>query len=390
MSERYGNLGIRFVLFLAAIPLIVGCATKFAATANGQSPAVPAAESVEPTADEIASLTAVEQRITDVYRRMNRGVVNVHTVSVAYSRFLLPYPLAGAGSGSIIDDGVVLTNHHVIAGADRVFVALFDGEPIPATVIGADPENDLALLRFDPGERDLTIVPIGISARLQVGQIVVAMGNPFGLDRTLTLGVISSVARPLQSETGVLLLDLIQTDAAINPGNSGGPLFDLNGNMIGVNTMIVSPGGGSVGLGFAISADTVMRIIPTLYNEGRIDRGWIELDPVPIMPVLAARAKLPVSRGILVSDVAPRGNAAAAGIIGGKKGTFVVYGRKTIYLGGDIITEVAGKPVGTLSEYMKALETTAPGDLIELTLLRGTQTLKITVELVGRPAALRW
>jgi len=301
-----------------------------------------------------------------VYERLNEGVVNITTEIVTYNWFLEPVPReGGSGSGSIIDRrGYILTNKHVVANAYKVFVSLANGKQYEGKVIGVDPENDLAIVKFEPDGSDLTVIPFGDSSSLKVGQKVLAIGNPFGYERTLTTGVVSGLGRPVRTSSGLVIRDMIQTDASINPGNSGGPLLNSRGEMIGINTMIYSPSGGSIGIGFAVSVNAAKRVVPELIEYGKVRRGWIDIVPVQLFPELVRYARLPVSEGILVSRVIEGGNAEKAGIRGGR--TPVRYGRSTIYLGGDIIVEVDGMEVGSLADLYSALEDNKPGERVSV------------------------
>jgi S1-C subfamily serine protease len=208
-------------------------------------------------------LDADERNNISVYERVSPGVVNINTTSFVEDFFFGAYPQQGSGSGSIIDTkGHILTNYHVIEGASRLDVTLADNTSYPATVVGADPDNDLAIIRIQAPPERLRVVPLGSSRNLKVGQKVLAIGNPFGLNQTLTSGIISALGRPLRSENGRTIENVIQTDASINPGNSGGPLLNSAGEMIGINTAIYSPRGGSVGIGFAVPVDIARQIIP--------------------------------------------------------------------------------------------------------------------------------
>ncbi|HET6450260.1 MAG TPA: trypsin-like peptidase domain-containing protein, partial [Spirochaetia bacterium] len=286
-------------------------------------------------------------------------------------------------------DGNVLTNLHVVKGATRLIVTLYDGENFDARVVGVDPENDLAVVRFDPSGRHLNPVPLGVSRDLLVGQKVIALGNPFGLQRTLTVGVVSSLHRPLQSPEGFLLRDLIQTDAAINPGNSGGPLLDSQGTMVGISTMILAPAGGNIGIGFAVPVDAARRVIPDILAYGEVRRGWIQIDPVSISPALARRADLPVAKGVMISRVAPGGNADTAGLRGGDPSRGLFVGGRPVYLGGDIIVSIEGLPTWTTIDILGALEGTHPGDTVRLEIVRDGQKIQVPVVLAARPSASR-
>jgi S1-C subfamily serine protease len=345
-------------------------------------------EGTPPTAERLRDLDPEERAIYEVYRTVNRGVVNVTAVSVGYNWFLQAIPQGGTGSGSILDQaGNVLTNFHVVKGAQRLFVTLYDGSNFEARVVGVDPENDLAVVRFNPAGRELIPVTFGVSRSLVVGQKVIALGNPFGLQRTLTVGVVSSLRRPLQTPEGYLMRDLIQTDAAINPGNSGGPLLNLAGEMIGINTMILAPAGGNIGIGFAVPVDTARRVITDILSSGEVRRGWIEFDPVPIFPGLADRAGISAAKGILVSRVTPGGNAEKAGLRGGDPSRYLTTGGRTVYLGGDVVLGIEGLPVWTVIDLVGALESTHPGETVRLEVLRGGRKITIPVVLAVRPAS---
>ena len=352
---------------------------------------VPSEPAPEPEPPDYTGLLELEKTAVKIYYDLNRAVVNITSISLGYSWFFEAYPQSGTGSGSIIDkNGHVLTNYHVIKGAEQLAVTLFDGSRYPAEVVGADPENDLALVSFDPEGRDLATIRMGSSDELQIGQMVLALGNPFGLERTLTTGIISGLDRPLQTGDGFLLKNLIQTDASINPGNSGGPLIDSKGAMIGINTMIISPSQGSVGIGFAVPVDTAKRVVPDLIEYGRVQRGWLDIVPVPIYPSFARRVGLPVDHGILVSIADPSGNAAKAGLRGGNPGEIITMRNMTIRLGGDIIVKVNKNPIRTLQDYYNALEPTSPGDTTRIEVLRGSTPLSFDVVLTERPERIGW
>jgi S1-C subfamily serine protease len=334
---------------------------------------------------DIQAYTESERENITVYEQLNTAVVNITTETVGINWFLEPVPQeGGSGSGSIIDTrGYVLTNNHVIENAYKVFINLADGSQFEGTVVGTDPENDIAVLKFTPSRgKELRIVPYGNSDNLKVGQKVLAIGNPFALERTLTVGIVSGLGRPIQTSRQHIIRDMIQTDASINPGNSGGPLLDTQGRMIGVNTMIYSPSGGSVGIGFAVPVNTAKRVVAELIEYGKVRRGWLDISVVQLFPSLVKYAKLPVSGGLLVSRTKSNGLAERAGI---RQGTEPVrYNSTVIYLGGDIITAVDGMKTATLADLYSALEDNKPGEKIVVEILRGGTTLKVEVPLANR------
>jgi S1-C subfamily serine protease len=340
------------------------------------------------TAD-LAPYTQGERENISIYEQLNEAVVNITTETVAINWFLEPVPQeGGSGSGSIIGtQGYVLTNNHVIENAYKVFINLADGTQIEGSVVGTDRENDLAVLKFDPPRgTQLKTVPFGDSANLRVGQKVLAIGNPFALERTLTVGIVSGLGRPVQTSRQNIIRDMIQTDASINPGNSGGPLLDAQGKMIGINTMIYSPSGGSVGIGFAVPINTAKRVVAELIEHGRVRRGWIDASVVQIFPALVRYAKLPVNTGLLISRTKRNGFAEQAGLRQGSEP--VRYGSSVIYLGGDIITNVDGMKVDTLADLYSALEDNKPGQKVAVEILRGGRTVKLEITLADREETL--
>ncbi len=326
-------------------------------------------------------LTDDELNNIQIYERANRAVVYVTTVTTQYTWFYQAVQQEGTGSGVIIDQlGHVITNYHVINGADKISITLADGSIEEGKIVGTDPENDLAVLQFNPKGKTLTTVTFGDSATLRVGMKVLAIGNPFGLDRTLTTGIVSGLARPLQTEQGFMIRETIQTDAAINPGNSGGALLNSHSELIGINTAIKSPSGGSAGVGFAIPSTTVKRIADELIKYGAVRRGWIDVDPIELFPQLVDYFDLPVQKGVLVNTAGPA--AQKAGIHGGEKGKAVRSGRQVIYGGGDIITSVNGDKIESITDLYNALESTKPGEIATVKVLREGQTRSFTVRLV--------
>ncbi|MDR2602301.1 MAG: trypsin-like peptidase domain-containing protein [Spirochaetaceae bacterium] len=345
----------------------------------------PKTQSLNLGAAELQPYTDGERENIAIYDQLNDAVVNITTETVAVNWFLEPVPQEGdSGSGSIIDTrGYVLTNNHVIKDAYKVYINLSDGTQIEGSVIGVDPENDLAVIKFTPPQGvDLKTVPFGSSSNLKVGQKVLAIGNPFGYERTLTVGIVSGLGRPIQTSRQNIIRDMIQTDASINPGNSGGPLLDASGKMIGINSIISSPTGGSVGVGFAVPVNTAKRVVAELIEYGKVRRGWMDATVVQLFPALVRYAKLPVSSGLLVSRTKKNGLAEKAGL---KQGSDPVrYGSSVIYLGGDIITKVDGIKIESLADLYSALEDNKPGDQVDVEALRGEKTVKMRVVLSDR------
>jgi S1-C subfamily serine protease len=344
--------------------------------------------------DSLPGFTQDERENIDVYERLNGGVVNVTTEVVSINWFLEPVPReGGSGSGSIIDErGYVLTNYHVIENAFKVFVSLADGSRYEGSVIGSDPENDLAVVKFDvPKGMSLTVIPYGDSGNLKVGQKVLAIGNPFGLERTLTRGIVSGLGRPVQQDSKTIIRDMIQTDASINPGNSGGPLLNSRGELIGVNTMIYSPSGGSVGVGFAVPVSTAKRVVPDLIKFGMVKRGWIDAEYVQLFPALIEYMKEqgsqpPIDKGLLVSSVRRGTNADRAGLKGGTKA--VRYYQSVFNVGGDIIVSIDGMPVSSIADLFSALEDNKPGDTVSMQYYRGSKLMSATISLADRSESI--
>ena len=340
-------------------------------------------------AADLSAYTEDERINIIVYEQLNTGVVNITTETVAINWFLEPVPqTGGSGSGSIINTrGYVLTNNHVIENANKVFINLADGSQFEGTVVGTDPENDIAVLKFDPPKgMQLQVIPFGSSQNLKVGQKVLAIGNPFAFERTLTVGIVSGLGRPIQNSKNHIIKNMIQTDASINPGNSGGPLLNSRGEMIGINTMIYSPSGGSVGVGFAIPIETAKRVVAEIIEFGKVRRGWIDATVVQIFPELVRYAKLPVNSGLLVSRTRRNGLAERAGIRQGSDP--VQYGRNTIYLGGDIIVSVNGMKTDKLVDLFSALENNKPGDTVKVEVIRSGKPVTLNMILADREEVL--
>ncbi|MBW1989055.1 MAG: trypsin-like peptidase domain-containing protein [Deltaproteobacteria bacterium] len=330
------------------------------------------------------ALSAEEENNIAVYRKASRGVVNITSITVDYDFFLNPVPREGAGSGVIIDKrGYILTNNHVIKNARRLEVTLFDQSRYQGKLVGAYPEQDLAVIKIDAPQEVLHPVPMGDSSSLQVGQKVLAIGNPFGLGETLTTGVVSSLGRSLTGPGGERMDDLIQTDASINPGNSGGPLLDSSGNIIGINTAIFTPSGGSVGIGFAIPIDVARRIVPDLIERGYVAYPWMGVSLFPLFPALARALELPVEQGVMITRVAEGSPAEAAGLSGAKR--LLEVGNALLPVGGDIIVAIDEKPVASPQELIRLVRRKRPGDTISVIVVRKGKKQNISLTLRERP-----
>jgi S1-C subfamily serine protease len=327
-----------------------------------------------------------EQIIINVYKKAAPSVVNIKTQVLQWDFFFGVYPEEGAGSGFVYDkEGHIVTNYHVVEGAQSIEVSFGEDLSVQAEVVGTDPLNDLAVLKVDVPPDKLVPVELGDSSTLQVGQWAIAIGNPFGrFERTLTVGVVSALNRTLELESGRIIRNLIQTDAAINPGNSGGPLLDSKGRVIGVNTAIVSPSRASAGVGFAIPVNVLKRVVPELIAYGRYRHPWLGVVGYTITPTLARRLNLPVDQGVLVAQVYRGSPAHKAGIRGAKDQ--VVIGSRIILVGGDIITAIDNtsiKGMDFLNAYLE--DNTQVGQTVELSILRDGKPLKVKVVLEEEP-----
>lgn len=330
------------------------------------------------------SYTQDEIQNINVYDICNEAVVNINTKVTSYDWFLEPYVQdGGSGSGSIIDKrGYILTNVHVISGATKIYVSLFDGTQYEAEVVGQDLDSDLAVIKFNPPEgMTLKTITFGDSTSLRVGQKVIAIGNPFGMERTLTTGIVSALGRPIQNSNNRIIRDMIQTDASINPGNSGGPLLDTNGRMIGINTMIMSNSGSSSGVGFAVPAATAVRVVSDLIKYGKVVRGTLDASIFPNSRRIAQYAGYDIASGVIVSKVAKGGNAESAGMIGGTNAVYYGTRNNIVYLGGDIIIKIDEVSISSIADYYSALESKKPGDKVTMVVRRNRKdvTLKVTL-----------
>lgn len=335
----------------------------------------------EPDRARGAGLSADELNNIEVYKTASQATVNITTVVLRQDWFLRIIPVEGSGSGFLIDpSGLILTNYHVVGRRpQRVSVTLADRSNYDAQVLYGDPSNDLALLRIN-ARKKLPFLKLGDSDHLQVGQKVLAIGNPFGLAGTLTTGVISALNRSIQAEEGTLE-DMIQTDAAINRGNSGGPLLDSQGNVIGINTAIV--GEANIGIGFALPINRAKEMLEQYRARGRYARPYLGVRTIYLSGELAEALELPAEGGALVVHVEPGSAAAEAGLRGAR--TSVIVGRYEIPVGGDLIMAVDGKPVDSQNALSRALGRKRPGEIAELTIYRNGRTMKIRVRLGEAP-----
>ncbi|KPL23920.1 MAG: hypothetical protein AMJ93_03555 [Anaerolineae bacterium SM23_84] len=379
-----GVLGCSFVAQLLPTPSPTPApTTPLAAVATATQVPVPTTAT-----DAGSAVVTEEEQVINVYARVSPAVVFITSRVIVRDFFMGLVPQEGTGSGFVIDkEGHIITNNHVVENADRIMVTLDDDTSVEAALVGTDPANDVAVVRIDVPADKLRPVELGSSADLRVGQTAIAIGNPFRLERTLTTGVISSLGRPLEAEGGRMIYDVIQTDAAINPGNSGGPLLDLNGRVIGVNTAIVSPSGGSIGLGFAVPVDTVKRVATAILENGYYPHPWLGITGISIVPELADALDLPAERGVLVIEVAPGQAAARAGIRGGERRVRV--GDYIVPLGGDILAGIDGTQIRSMEDLVKYLETrTAVGQTVELTIIRDGREEVVRVTLGEQPRDL--
>lgn len=340
----------------------------------------------EETAAGISDPNSVtdEQNNIEVYRTISPGVAYITTSSRVQNFFGEQFEQeSGNGSGSVIDsEGHILTNYHVVENASKLTVSFGNDKVYEAKVIGGDPDTDLAVIKIDAPKDTLTIVPLGDSDKLMVGQKVLAIGNPFGLDRTLTTGVISGLQRPIRARNGRPIDAAIQTDASINPGNSGGPLLDKYGKMIGINSQILSQSGGSVGVGFAIPVSIAKRIVPQLINAGFVERPKLAANLRSVKELIAQGYRLPTEHGLLIARVIPGGSAARAGL----KGISSNGGGDVI---GDIILSVDGVKMDDLDDLYRLLDKKKVGDTLSTEIFRTGKTESISVKLVQTPQQMR-
>ena len=382
------NTSNRARIVLAALVLILGAywaGARFGPRQPTKVEALPLGGSNSPaaTSQQSAGLTNDESINVRIYRQASPSVANILTKATEYDFFMDPVPVEGAGSGFLIDPrGYILTNFHVVEGAQSIEVVLGDQSRYPAKFIGADQRNDVALLKIDPKGKSLAALSLGDSGTLQVGQKVLAIGNPFGFQSTLTTGVVSALGRTVNTSQTTFIDEAIQTDAAINRGNSGGPLINTRGEVIGINSAIYTPSGTTAGIGFAIPINTAKNIATDLITDGRVHRAFLGVETLPIGGWLGEALDLPVKEGLLVERATKGGPAAAAGIHGGDR--VAEAGMRRIAIGGDVIVAIDSQKVASQLDVNLALNHKRPGDNITVTVFRGGKKMDIPVKLGER------
>src|SRR6266436_6492816 len=380
------RLSARQILVIALISglFAAGAIAVVDRLSNRLQPARAAFSEKSPSGITDPTTATDEQNNIEVYRTLSPGVVNVHSTSYARDFFGFVEPQEGSGSGSIIDqNGNILTNYHVIEGAQKLAVSFGGQKNYAAKVVGGDPDTDLAVIKLiETPKEPLTIVPLGDSDKLEVGQKVLAIGNPFGLDRTLTTGVISGLQRPIRARNGRLIEGAIQTDASINPGNSGGPLLDSHGRMIGINSQILSPSGTSAGVGFAVPVNIAKRIVPQLLRSGEVRRAKLGITTRNV-EALKNQVELPVSDGVLIVQVQPGGGAANAGLHGL---TQTENGDVEI---GDVIVGIDNEKVANTDDLYRILNKHAVSDLVQVQIVRNGRRTSVPVRLTETPDTRR-
>ena len=407
MKKNYVRMSI---VGIATLAFVVGCTPQLsnltttpvadassatsvteAATAEPTATAVVANNAEESSQQTVVIESTQEEQLISLYDELSPSVVNISVTIYYYDRFMGSTAEEGTGSGFVFDtEGHILTNYHVVEDADEVIVTLSDGESYTAEVVGYDAVNDLAVLYIDAGDSLPDPLIIGDSDNLRVGQTVLAIGNPYGLDQTLTTGIISALGRVIESpEDDRFIGEAIQTDAAINPGNSGGPLINLSGEVIGINSQIISESGSSSGIGFAVSSATIKRVVPVLIEEGTYEHPYIGASMLTLSESLTevlneAGADISVDSGLLISSIVAGGPADEAGILGGDQ-RISISGYQFI-VGGDIIIGINDTPIEDFEDLTLYLETeTQVGDEIELLILRDSQEMTISLELGATP-----
>lgn len=373
------KLSARHILLIALISGIfaAGSVVIFERLYNRFEPSQAAFSEAPPAGITDPSKSTDEQNNIEVYRALSPGVVFIHSTSYARDFFGFVEPQEGSGSGSILDQqGNILTNYHVIAGAQKLSVSLGGQKEYPAVVVGSDPDTDLAVIRLTQKPAGpLTVVPMGDSDKLVVGQKVLAIGNPFGMDRTLTTGVISGLQRPIRARNNRLIEGAIQTDASINPGNSGGPLLDSRGRMIGINSQILSPSGSSAGVGFAVPVSIAKRVVPQLLQHGAVRRPKLGITTRNV-EAFRNQVDLPTPDGVLIIQVARGSGAAQAGLRGMQQ---TEMGEVEL---GDIIVGIDNDKVGNSDDLFRVLDKHQIGETVQVHIYRDGRRMSVPVRLM--------
>jgi S1-C subfamily serine protease len=371
-------------ILLSALVLILGAywaGARYGPRQPSNVEALPRSASTDTQRD--AALSTDESINVRIYRQASAAVANILTKATEYDFFMDPVPVEGAGSGFVIDSrGYILTNFHVVQEAQSIEVVLGDQSKYAAKFIGADQRNDVALIKIDPKGKKLVALPLGDSSALQVGQKVLAIGNPFGFQSTLTTGIVSALGRTVQTSQTTFIDEAIQTDAAINRGNSGGPLINSRGEVIGINSAIYTPSGTTAGIGFAIPINTAKSIANDLITDGRVHRAYLGVETLPVGGWLGEALDLPIQEGLLVEVATPRGPAAVAGIRGGDR--LAQAGMRRIHIGGDVIVAIDGQKVAGQLDVNVVLNRKRPGDTVNVSVFRGGKKLEIPVKLGER------
>jgi S1-C subfamily serine protease len=338
-----------------------------------------------PAASFSASETGAKS-VQRIYQETAPGVVQVNSTSaVSDSSLFTPQSATSLGSGFVVDrDGYIVTNYHVIQDSQEIKVNFSGDDRVPAKIVGSDPSTDLAVLKIDAQARALTPLPLGNSEAVRVGDAVVAIGNPFGLERSVTAGIVSALQRDLTAPNGFTIDKVIQTDAPINRGNSGGPLLNAQGEVIGVNSQIESETGGNVGIGFAVPVNTVREVVAQIKQTGRVEHAYLGIHMQEITADLGDMIKLPVEKGVLIAAVVDGSPAAKAGLEGGDEQ--VIVDGTSYVLGGDIVTQVDGEAVTSPDDLRAVIMERDPGDSIRLDIQRGDSERTVSVTLGQQPA----
>lgn len=373
-KRSFSRYRLLFIFGAVAAILVVAAACSRGSD-NGQTP----------------SFLSLEQQVSGVFEKTSQSVVNITTIVLDRDEQMRPLPpQVGTGSGFIVDKaGHIVTNNHVVAGAAEVQVTWPNGQTVSAKVVGTDPSADLAVLKIDIAVSDDMIASLGDSDTLRVGNLAVAIGSPFGFQQTLTVGVVSALGRSLQAQDGygTEIREVIQTDAAINPGNSGGPLFDSNGDVIGVTTAIFTLGGGFEGIGFAIPINTVKEVIPDLIGQGFVLRPSLGVSGIALNPVRSQFLGLPVEQGILIQKVRPGSAGDHAGLKAGINSVETPIG--PVVVDGDILVEVQGQPIDSMATLNDVIREHQVADKVEVVIIREGQRMTLIATIGQLTTAMR-